>query len=393
MAIISQEGVIIEKSDDFIAGFVNRRQLFFATAAAGVAQSAFSAALTDPAPGQAPGAGPSTQSSPYRIGMLGTGFVTQMAMINPAKQVPEVRVEAAGSRSAERGRAFADKYGIPRSLDYEALIHDPSIDIVYIALPIALHAEWAIRALEAGKHVLCEKSMTANGDEADKVAQAVRKSGRVFMEGYHFPYHPFWQRVRDLLHTRAIGSIKSVEATFDANIPKLTTPDNFRANFETGGGNLLDSGCYPLYALCDILGDVQNVVSAEAEVFPTDRRVDLSIAATLAFAGGLQGKLRSNWRATTPKMNVTVYGDAGTLTVDQFFMPQAGGTLRMDWDGHSYAESVTDRTPTFVYQLRELARCIRDGAPVLTSADNGTRLMRACDAIYTKAGLPLRGKS
>ena len=390
------------KIDEQVTGGFNRRQFLVAAtsvgtaASVGVAHSAFSAAVGDastPAGAPAPASGPGTASSPYRIGMLGSGFVTKLALINPAKQVPEVRIEAVGSRSAERARAYADENGIPRSLDYEALVGDPDIDIVYIALPISLHAEWTIKALAAGKHVLCEKSMTANADEAAKVAQAVRQNNRVFMEGYHFPYHPFWQRVRALLHTRAIGAIKSVEATFDAAPMKLTQPDNIRGQFETGGGALLDAGCYPLYALCDILGDVHKVSAAKAQVFDTDRRVDLSMAATLEFAGGIHGKLHTDWRATQPKSNVTVYGEAGTLSIDKFFMPHSGGSLSMQWEGRSYTEQVTDPTSTFVYQLRELARCIREGAPVLTSADNGARLMRAADAIYKKSGLPIRGKA
>jgi predicted dehydrogenase len=380
-----------KRTDEQIAGVVNRRQFLVAAAGVGVAPSALGAAAASESTGQAPTAGgPGTSSSPYKIGMLGSGFVTQLAMINPIKQVPELRLDAVGSRSAERGREFADKNGIPRSMDYETLIRDPAIDIVYIALPISLHAEWTIRALEAGKHVLCEKSMTANAAEAASVAGAVRKSGRVFMEGYHYPYHPFWKRVHELLNTRAIGPIKSVEATFDALPMKLTQPENIRGQFETGGGALLDAGCYPLSALYYILGDHQKVVSAKAGVFDTDRRVDLSMAATLTFSGGVQGTLHTDWRATTGKSNVTVHGDAGTLTIDRFFMPHSGGSLRMEWDGRSYTEKA-DTTSTFVYQLRELARCIRDGAPVLTSADNGARIMRAADAIYKKSGLSLRG--
>ena len=384
---------MVDETDSVITNTVDRRQFLGAAAGAVVAHSALSAAALGQATGAIAPSDKVTTNSPYRIGMLGTGFVTNMAMISPVKEVPEVRLEAVGSRSAERGREFAKKNGIPRALDYDTLVHDPAIDIVYIALPIGLHAEWSLRALEAGKHVLCEKSMTANGEEAVRVAQAVRKSGCVFMEAYHFPYHPFWRRVLELLHTRAIGSIQSVEATFDVAPMKLTQADNFRGQFETGGGALLDAGCYPLYALCDILGDVQKVVTAKAEVFPTDRRVDLSMAATLMFADGRQGKLHTDWRSNAPKSNVTIHGAAGTMTVDRFFMPHSGASLRMDWDGRTYTETVTDRTPTFVYQLRELARCIRDGAPVLTSASNGARIMRAADSIYAKAGLSRRGKA
>jgi predicted dehydrogenase len=364
---------------------VSRRQLL-ALAAASSAVGSTQAATGEvaPAPKAAPG------STVYRIGILGSAGIVERALLTPAKEVPEIAIEAIGSRTAARGREYADKHGIPRALDYEAVVHDPAIDIVYVPLPVALHAEWSIKAMEAGKHVLCEKTMTANGDEAAKVAAVARRTGRVFMEAYHYPYHPYARRVRDLLDTRAIGAIKSVEANMD--IPDFVTgADNIRRQFELGGGSMIDAGCYALHGLCDILGDAERVTSAKAVVDKADPQIDMTMDATLAFAGGRTGKIHTSFLGGKQGvMNVTVHGTAGTLSVDSLFVPQWGGSLRMEWGGRTYTEKA-DVTPSYVFQLRELVRCIRDGAPVLTSADNGVALMRTIDAIYTKAGLKRRG--
>lgn len=332
----------------------------------------------------------STPLPPYKIGILGTANIADRALIRPARDVPEVRVDAVASRSAERGRDYAAKFGIARSLDYDALIRDPQIDIVYIALPPSLHAEWSIKALETGKHVLCEKPMTANGKEAEQVVAAVKRSKRVYMEAYHYCYHPFGKRVRDLVDTRAIGTIRSVEASLDVPAQRMGE-DNIRRQFALGGGALMDAGCYALRFLCEILGEVQRVIDAKAEVDPKDRQVDMTMSARLAFAGGKQGLLHATFLAVDKLVaSAIIRADAGTISINQPYVPHSGGSLSMDWDGHHYVEQAIP-TPSYLYQLRELVRCIRDGAPVLTSAENGARLMRSIDAIYAKAGLKPRG--
>lgn len=320
---------------------------------------------------------------------MGTGGIPEQAVIAPARSVPEVLVEAVGSRSTERGREYATKHGIPKVLDYEAMIRDPAIDIIYIALPISLHAEWSLKALAAGKHVLCEKSMTANAVEAAQVAQAVRQSRRVYMEAYAYPYHPFAKRVREILDMRAIGTVKSVDATLGFPAQRMRA-NSIRRQFETGGGVLLDLGCYAVRALCDYLGPVERVVTAKADVASDDAQVDLEVAATLQFAGGRQGRLLTSFKAEEAVKSTVIRGDAGTLTIESLNAPHQDAWLRLDWDGGSYTEKA-DGTSSYLFQMQELVRCVRDGAPVTTSADNGLIVMQAMDAIYKKAGLKLRG--
>jgi predicted dehydrogenase len=331
-------------------------------------------------------------TTPLRIGILGSGKIAERALLVPAKEVPEVRIEAVGSRTADRARAYATQHGIATGQSYEELLANPAIDIVYITLPPSLHAMWSIRALEAGKHVLCEKPMTANEAEARQVAQAVHRSDRVYMEAFHFPYHPFARRVRDLLDTGALGDIREAEATFQ--IPgQFITPGNIRLDYRLGGGALMDAGCYPLRALRGFLGEVVEVREAQAETSPADRQVDMAMRATLGFANGQVGRLHASFLAKDkPDVRVSIRGARGALDITSLYVPQWGGALRLEWGKRVYTEQA-DPTPSYFFQLKELVRCIRDGAPVLTSVDDGVRNMAAIDAIYRKAGLPPRGSA
>ena len=329
-------------------------------------------------------------TAPLTIGILGTGKIAGRALLEPAREVPEVTVDAVASRVLERAQAYADANGIPRACTYEGLIADPGIDIVYITLPPSMHAEWSIRALEAGKHVLCEKPMTSNAAEARQLAAVVHRSDRVWMEAFHYPYHPFAKRVRDMLDTKAIGEVRSAEAHFQ--IPaKVIAPDNIRRQYALGGGAMMDVGCYALRVLREILGDVEQVREAQAEIDPTDPQIDLAIRAALRFEGGREGRIVGSFLAgDDADVEVTVRGDKGTLNVTSLYLPQWGGRLRLEWADRVYEEPADPR-PTYLFQLRELVRCIRDGAPVLTSVDDGALTMSAIDAIYRKAGLRPRG--
>ena len=129
--------------------------------------------------------------APIRIGVLGAARITNQALVKPAGRMQEVEVVAVAARDRSRAERYAAKRGIPGVLEsYEALVNDPGIDAVYNPLPNGLHGRWTIAALEAGKHVLCEKPFTANAEEADEVAAVARGSGLVCMEAFHYRYHP-----------------------------------------------------------------------------------------------------------------------------------------------------------------------------------------------------------
>src|SRR5256712_4397526 len=121
-----------------------------------------------------------------------------MALVRPAQRVPEATVLAVAARDPERARQFAARHGIPRvHPSYDELLADPEIDAIYNPLPNALHCAWTIRALAAGKHVLCEKPFASNADEARRMADAARAHGRVLMEAFHYRFHPLAARMRE----------------------------------------------------------------------------------------------------------------------------------------------------------------------------------------------------
>src|SRR2546430_12233600 len=129
--------------------------------------------------------------TPLRIGVLGAARIAPNALIKPAREVPEVAVTAVAAREPVRAKAFAARHDIPVVHDgYDALVADPDVDAVYIPPPNGLHARWCLAALAAGKHVLCEKPLTANADEARRVADVADGSGLVVMEAFHYRYHP-----------------------------------------------------------------------------------------------------------------------------------------------------------------------------------------------------------
>lgn len=327
-----------------------------------------------------------------RVGILGTGRIATRALIEPVQHVPDVAVAAVASRDPDRAAAFAAAHGIPRHCDYERLLADPDLEVIYITLPNALHAEWSIRALEAGKHVLCEKPMASNEAEAIVVRDAVRRTGRVFMEAFHFPYHPFFRRVRDMLDTGAIGPLVSASADFEIPGSRFIAPGDHRLSYALGGGALMDAGCYPIYALRLSVGEIASVIDSCAETDVNDSQVDLRMQARLALIGGETAQITTSFLATNqPIVNLHMTGESGSLNAHLFVLPHLGASIRLEWAGHLYEEQ-TDSIPSYTYQLREFVRCVRHGAPVLTSADKGALNMRVIDSIYASAGLRPRAR-
>ena len=330
-------------------------------------------------------------SDAIRIGVLGTGGIAGRALLEPAQQMPEVAVTAVGSRTPERAEAFAAEHGIGRATTYEGLLQDPDIDVVYITLPPSLHAEWSIRAMEAGKAVLCEKPLASNAEEAAAIDTSALRTGGVFLEAFHYHHHPLARRLRDLVGARAIGTIERVEAGF--SIPeRFIRPGNIRLDGSLGGGALMDAGCYPVHAVRHLLGEPE-VVGATATTSDDDPRVDVASSADLRFPGGATGTVSADFQGDeTAEVELVLEGSRGRLAVTSLYVPQWGGRLRGEWDGHQFEEPV-DLTPTYVFQLQDLVRVVRDGAPVLTTAADGVRTMAVIDACYTAAGLEPRAGS
>ena len=181
-----------------------------------------------------------TTSPPLRIGILGAAAIAPAAIVRPARETPGVEVLAVAARDPARAASFASRHGIDRVHgSYDALLADPEIDAVYIPLPNGLHGAWTRKAIDAGKHVLCEKPFTANATEAAEVAELADSSDRVVMEAFHWRYHPLMQRLIDLVASGDLGEITTLDAGFCFPLLK---PHDIRWSRALAGGSLMDAG-------------------------------------------------------------------------------------------------------------------------------------------------------
>ncbi|WP_228373662.1 Gfo/Idh/MocA family protein [Demequina soli] len=325
------------------------------------------------------------EAPPLRVGVLGAARIVTDALATPAASTPGVTVAAVASRSRERAAEAARRHGIATAHgSYEALLDDPTIDAVYIPLPAALHAGWTVAAARAGKHVLCEKPFTSNSAAAAEVEAATRESGVVVMEAYHSHHHPLVARVRGILASGEIGTVRSAHATFCVPIPP---GKDIRWNLALGGGGLLDVGYYPVRMLRELLGEVVEVTDARAWMRDgIDRRVE----ARLTLPGGVIGTVVSSiWSRRLAGATLTVRGDRGSLEVPFPYHPQMRGVIRVRGTEGRRTERV-DRRTSYWYQLGAFERAVRDGAPLGTDAVAAVAQMRALDAIYDAAGVARR---
>jgi predicted dehydrogenase len=224
-----------------------------------------------------------------RVGTLGAARITPAALIKPAREVPEVTVAAVAARDPARAREFASRHGIAVVHDsYAALIADPDIDAIYNPLPNSLHAPWTLRAIAAGKHVLCEKPFTSNEAEAIEVADAARSAGLVVMEAFHYRYHPMARRMLEVV-TGELGELRHVEAHLCFPLPRFS---DIRYQFDLAGGATMDAGCYPINCI-RLLGQHQPaVVSARAKLHGP--AVDRAMVANFRFPGGATGRISTS---------------------------------------------------------------------------------------------------
>jgi predicted dehydrogenase len=325
--------------------------------------------------------------TPLRIGVLGAARIAPMALLRPARQVPEAAVTAVAARDPQRAHTFAQKHGIARvHPSYEALLADAEVEAIYNPLPNSLHCEWTIRALEAGKHVLCEKPIASNSAEAERMATAARRTGRVLMEAFHWRYHPLAARLRAILDAGEIGTVRHIETHFC--IP-LIRPGDIRYRLDLAGGATMDVGCYAISILRFLAAAEPEVVSAAARLSSPD--VDRAMEATFRFADGRSGRMTCALLSPVLfRASARVRGDHGELTVLNPVAPQFLHRITVRTAAGKRHERVRGDA-TYTHQLRAFVAAVRSGAPVPTGPDDAVANMRVIDAVYTKAGLPIRG--
>ncbi len=330
--------------------------------------------------------------TPIRIGLLSTARIANAALIQPARLIPEVTVAAVAARDENRARHFAHRRGIPRvHRSYADLIADPEIDAIYNPLPNSLHCEWSIRALEAGKHVLCEKPLASNAEEVRQMMAAASKSGRVLAEAFHTLYHPLAAQMKAIIDEGALGQIIDAEAHF---CTMLLRPSDIRYQYELAGGATMDLGCYTLHLLRYLLDATPQVVSARATL--ASPQIDRSMDVQLLFPGSIPARMTCSLLSTRLfRISVSIRGDRGRMHVVNPLMPHYGYWLHVrDDNGRTKQKQWNAPWPrsrgTYWYQLRAFSTAIVDDEPMFTDGAYGLTNMQLIDTIYKKAGLEQR---
>lgn len=324
-------------------------------------------------------------SEPVRIGILGTAAVAVYAMVAPCRSSANVVIAAVGSRDTRRSRAFAELHGIAKVADYEGLIADKTLDAIYVALPNALHATWSIKALEAGKAVLCEKPLASNAHEARRSATVSRETGLPLVEAFHWRYHPVAARLAEIVGTRMLGEIRDISVRF--RYPAIfLKPNDIRLDFALGGGVLMDAGCYCVNLLRMLLGEPVAVRSATAMLAGPD--VDVAMDATLEFSGGATGRLMTANHLLGDAFDIEclITGDRGSAKISNPFLPHLGSHIVVFTNGKEFAESV-DRTPSYNFQMANFVEVVRRRVASPTPAEDAIANMEVIDAIYRHAGM------
>jgi D-xylose 1-dehydrogenase (NADP+, D-xylono-1,5-lactone-forming) len=252
-------------------------------------------------------------------GILGPGRIAPR-IVRALDANPRGVLRAVAGRNVERARAFADRHGASVvHPTFDALLADPALDVVYIALPNGQHAEWTVRALDAGKHVLCEKPLALSVADVDAIAAASARSGRIAVEAFMYLHHPQTLHALELIRSGAVGTVEVVSAAFSF---LLDRPDDPRIDPDQGGGSLWDVGCYPVSISRRIAGEEPDGIAGFARF--DERGVDRAFIGQLRFPSGLLAHFESGFGAPD-RERVEVVGSAATMVVEHPFLPGPDG--------------------------------------------------------------------
>jgi D-xylose 1-dehydrogenase (NADP+, D-xylono-1,5-lactone-forming) len=308
-------------------------------------------------------------------GFLSTAKINDLVLAG-ARESDRVDVVAVASRDSERAEAHARERGIERAHgSYEALLEDPDVEAIYISLPNSLHVEWSIRALEAGKHVLCEKPLSRRADDTERAVEAAERAGRLLMEAFMYRHNPQTSRLEDLVESGAVGRLRLVRAAF--SFP-LRNPADVRLNAGLDGGALMDVGCYCVSACRLLAGEPLEVHGEQVE---GASGVDELFAGVMRFPDvlavidcGLVLPVRDELEAI---------GEEGSIFLDDPWHCRRPAIELRTADGVEQIE--IERANSYRLELENLSDAIRGRAKPLLGREDAVSQARTIEALYRSA--------
>jgi D-xylose 1-dehydrogenase (NADP+, D-xylono-1,5-lactone-forming) len=309
-------------------------------------------------------------------GIISTAHINRLVLAG-ARESDRVDVVAVASRDQARAEAYAREHGIERAFgSYEALLADPDIDAVYVSLPNSLHVEWSIRALEAGKHVLCEKPLDRRPDEVERAFEAAARSGRILMEAFMYRHNPQTAKLRELVEAGAIGQLGVVRSAFSFS---LGDPDNVRLAADLDGGALMDVGCYCVSGSRLLGGEPERVYG---EQVTGESGVDVLFSGTMRFPDGVAAHFDCGF-VLPARDELEVVGSEGSLFLDD---PWHARRPVIELRRESGVEEIAlQPADSYRLELENLSDAIHGEAEPLLGRDDAVGQARTIDALYRSA--------
>jgi D-xylose 1-dehydrogenase (NADP+, D-xylono-1,5-lactone-forming) len=311
-----------------------------------------------------------------RFGILGAARIAARALVPGIQNSSNAELVAVAARDGARAQAFAKEHSIPVALEgYQALLERDDIDAIYNPLPNDGHSPWSIKALEAGKHVLCEKPVGMNTLEAANMLEVSKRTGKTLMEGFMWRFHPQVTRAKEIVDSGVLGDIKLIRSGFSF---MLTDSGDIRWVKSMGGGGLLDLGCYNVNATRLFAGREPSSVYGVADYSGTD--VDLHFAGILEFGEGLRGVMECSFGQPN-RQHLEIVGTKGILEIDKFVLPENEiGEIRVN--GVSEKTVAADKYQLMVEQF---VRAARGEEPLAYDMNNSIGNMKVLDALEKSA--------
>lgn len=318
-------------------------------------------------------------------GVLGTAGIAKGHTIPGMQQAENCNLYAIAGRSMEKALAYQEKFGFERAYDsYEALLADPNVEAVYIPLPNSLHCEWAIKALNAKKHVLCEKPLAPTTEEIGKMHDTAEENGVFLMEAYAYLHSPFIKAIKDEVESGVIGDVLYMESEFITSYYDIS---NIRMRKETFGGCTYDLGCYCTSMALWMMGEEPEKVQAIASFSPEN--VDHLTTAILTFPGGKRATLTSGMVLAKNKSRridrLQIHGTAGCIKTHVRFNQDGDLSYSLQTEEGRVVKTV--KTPdNYALEVEQLGRCILEGEKPYVSREFSVANSRVLEDILKQIG-------
>ena len=311
-------------------------------------------------------------------GLLSTARINR-ALIPPLQVSRRNHLLAVGSRTQESADAYAKEKKIERAYgSYEALLADPDIHVIYNPLPNHLHAEWTIKAVEAGKYVLCEKPIALNVDEVDAIKSAARQHGRVVTEAFMYRHHPQTLKVQELVKNGSLGTLKLIRGSFSF---KLDDAKNIRLVPEMGGGSIWDVGCYPISYARTVVGESPLEVFGWQVTGKTG--IDDTFVGQMRFEGDIHAQFDSSF-AIPFHTFMEIVGSEATLSIPKPFKPNVNEQIFITRNDKTEAIKVKGMD-LYLGEVEDMADAILNGKEPLVSLDDSRENVALISAFLESA--------